>query len=83
MMSYAMVNVYDEILRQGLDAMPILHIHDEMGVYSHVNCVEQVDKIMDYYMTTWMEETLNFAVPLTVDTAIVRLWSQKHEKKKK
>lgn len=78
MASLALIQIQREIMKNGLDAAPILHIHDELVVYSHVSCVEQVSKLMDYCMTDWLRQVTQFKVPLTVDTEIVQRWSDKH-----
>lgn len=78
MLSLALVWVGEEIENCGYDAAPILHIHDEMVVFSHVDCAEQVLKIMKYNMCDRMKTLTNFSVPLTVDTAVVSRWSDKH-----
>ena len=79
MASLALVQIQREIQRAELKAAPILHIHDELVVYSHVSCVEQVSKLMDWCMTDWLREVTNFKVPLSVDTEIVARWSSKHD----
>lgn len=78
MASLALIQIQREIMKNGLDAAPILHIHDELVVYSNVSCVEQVSKLMDYCMTDWLRQVTQFKVPLTVDTEIVQRWSDKH-----
>lgn len=77
MASLSLVWIGQELKKAELDAHPILHIHDELGVYTHVDHVDAVCKIMDECMTTRLVEFTNFAVPLEVDTAIVRRWSEK------
>jgi DNA polymerase I-like protein with 3'-5' exonuclease and polymerase domains len=81
MASLALIQIQREIQRNGLKAAPILHIHDELVVYSHTSCVEQVSNLMDYSMTTWLAQVTQFRVPLTVDTEIVQRWSSKHDHK--
>jgi DNA polymerase I-like protein with 3'-5' exonuclease and polymerase domains len=81
MASLALIHIQREIQRNGLKAAPILHIHDELVVYSHTSCVEQVSNLMDYSMTTWLAQVTQFRVPLTVDTEIVQRWSSKHDHK--
>jgi len=79
MLSLALTQVGEEIDSCNYNAAPVLHIHDEMVVYCHVNDIEPVNKIMDFYMTENMEKFIQFKVPLTVDTAIVQRWSSKHD----
>jgi DNA polymerase I-like protein with 3'-5' exonuclease and polymerase domains len=78
MASLALTWIYQEIRRYGLKASPMLHIHDELVIYSHVECVEQVSRIMDDCMTTRLRAATSFRVPLTVDTEVVQRWSAKH-----
>lgn len=79
MCSLCMVWSGDEFRRQGLRATPILHLHDEICVYAHVEDVEKVERIMEYYMTDYLHKFTNFSVPLTTDTEIVHRWSDKHK----
>jgi DNA polymerase I-like protein with 3'-5' exonuclease and polymerase domains len=80
MTSLAMVWIGRELRKLKLDASCLMHGHDEIATFSHISCVEQVDKIMNYYMVDYMREFTNFSIPLKVDTAIVHRWSEKHEK---
>lgn len=79
MCSLCMVWSGEEFRRQRLRATPILHLHDEICVYAHVGDVEQVERIMEYYMTDYLGKFTNFSVPLTTDTEIVHRWSDKHK----
>ncbi len=79
MASICMVWIGQELRNQGLDASVILHLHDELGIYCHHSCVEQVCKIMDYFMTDYLVKFTNFSVPIPVDTAICQRWSDKHD----
>ena len=80
MVNLALIWVDKELIRYRLDASPILHTHDEICVYSHVSCVEQVCKIMKDCMTARLQEYTNFSVPLVADYEVARRWSGKHEK---
>ena len=82
MASKALIWVTEEIMKEGVDACPILYIHDEIGVYVRANQVDQVCRIMDDCMVRRLEEFTQFSVPLSVDTEIVQRWSDKHKKKK-
>jgi len=81
MASLSLVWISREIIKHGLKAAPILHIHDELVVHSHVECVEQVSRLMDDCMTTRLREVTQFRVPLTVDTEIVQRWSDRYRHK--
>jgi len=78
MASLSLVWINQEIHRHELPAAPILHIHDELVVYAHTSCIDQVCAIMDDAMTVRLREMTQFRVPLLVDTEIVQRWSDKH-----
>ena len=78
MVSLALANIDRELEVNGIDAHPVLYIHDEIGIYTHKSEVERVCKIMDYYMTDFLVEYTGFRVPLEVDTEIVQCWGDKH-----
>jgi DNA polymerase I-like protein with 3'-5' exonuclease and polymerase domains len=78
--SLALIWITQEFLNRGLDAVPVNHGHDELGVLSHVSCIDEVCKIMDDCMVTRMQDYIKFSVPLEVDTAIAYRWSDKHDK---
>jgi len=80
MASLALVWINEELQRHKLPASPILHIHDELVVHSHVSCIDQVCAIMDDCMMRRLKEFTHFSVPLLVDTEIVQRWSDKHLK---
>jgi len=81
MASLSLVWISREIIKHGLKAAPILHIHDELVVHSHVECVEQVSRLMDDCMTTRLREVTQFRVPLTVDTEVCQRWSDRYRHK--
>jgi DNA polymerase I-like protein with 3'-5' exonuclease and polymerase domains len=80
MVNLALILIAEELRNQRLDAAVVMNIHDELCVYSHTSCVDQVDRIMDYYMCDYMQILTQFRVPITVDTSIVHRWSDKHLK---
>jgi len=80
MASMALCTISQQLQQYDLPAAPILHIHDELVVYSHVSCVDQVCAIMDEAMTSDLVRRTDFLVPLKVDTEIVQRWSDKHSK---
>ncbi len=77
MVSLCAVWIGDELERQHLDAQPVLHIHDEIGVISHVRDVESTIKIMHYYMTDYLRQFTAFSVPLVADAEVCQRWSDK------
>ncbi len=78
MINLAWIYIGNELRNQRLDASVVLNVHDELNVYSHISCIEQASKIMDYYMCENMERITQFSVPLVVDTEIVHRWSDKY-----
>ena len=80
MVNLALIWIDNELITAGLDAAPMLHTHDEICIYSHVSCVEQVCRIMKDCMTTRLQEFTGFSVPLVADTVVVSRISEKHEK---
>ena len=77
MASLALIWITEDLIRERVDAQPILYIHDEIGTYTSVSDVEKVVKIMEYNMTKKLHDYLKFSVPLLVDKAIVKRWSDK------
>jgi len=77
MVSLCATWIGDELERQGLDSRPVLHIHDEIGCYTHVSCVDQTLAIMKYFMTDYLRQYTQFSVPLLVDTKVSRRWGEK------
>ena len=77
MVSLCATWIGDELERQKLDSRPILHIHDELGCYSHVSCVDQTIAIMKYFMEDYLRQFTQFSVPLIVDTKVCRRWGEK------
>lgn len=77
MCSFCIVWCAEEFMRQNLDAIILLHLHDEIMVYCRNDHVEQVGKIMDYYMTDYLPKFINFSIPVTVDTEVIYRWSEK------
>ncbi len=78
MVSSSLIQISHELQREKMDAYPVLHIHDELAVISHASCIEKTCKIMKFYMTEWLEKFSNSKVPLDVDVAVVKRWSDKH-----
>jgi len=77
MVSLCAIWIGDELTKQKLDAKPILHIHDELGIYTHVNDIEPTIRIMDYYMTDYLRQFTDFSVPLLADAKVCQRWSDK------
>ena len=77
--SLCLVLINNELRRRKLDAMLVMHTHDELQAYAHVSCVEEVSAIMKYYMTDYMASFLKFSVPLKVDAVVAHRWSEKYD----
>jgi len=79
MTSLSLIGIYNDFRRYEVAACPILHIHDELVVYSHKSAVEQVKKIMYDNMVTKMKARTNFSIPILIDTEVVQRWSDKYK----
>lgn len=70
----AMVNVYDRLKREGLQAKLILQVHDELIV----ECPEaEAEQVKDLLLEE-MENAASLAVPLTVDVHCGHSWAEAH-----
>lgn len=76
--SKALALIGDEYRRQRLDAVPVMHIHDEICVFVHVSQVEIAKRIMEFYMSDYMVKYANLCVPMPVDGEVCRRWGSKH-----
>lgn len=76
----ALTAIENEFRNERMDAHVVHHVHDELISIVHVSQIEKANKIMDYYMTDYLQELTNFSVPFEVDTEIVSRWSDKYEK---
>jgi len=79
MMSLAWTWVGQELRRQELDAYVVLNVHDELVVYSHVDCIDAACKIMESCMCERMHKFIQFSVPLVADVEITHRWSEKYD----
>lgn len=66
----AMINVYNTLKAENLDARLILQIHDELIVEAHKDCAERAAEIL----REQMEHVASLSVPLTVDLNIGSSW---------
>ena len=69
-----MVNVYNRLKSEGLQAKLLLQVHDELIVECPENEAEKVREILE----SEMENTVKLAVPLTVDAHIGHSWAEAH-----
>lgn len=70
----AMVNVYDRLKNENLNAKLILQVHDELLIESDKSCAEVVAKIVQEEM----ENVMQLDVPLTVEVNIGGSWFDAH-----
>lgn len=70
----AMVNVYNRLKEEKLNAKLILQVHDELLIESDKSCAETVAKIVKEEM----ENVMKLDVPLTVEVNIGGSWFDAH-----
>lgn len=73
-MKLAMIECYQEIKRQGLEAKVILQIHDEILIEAPRSEVQVVKEILEQKMSS----VVNLKVPLTVEVGIGDNWLEAH-----
>ncbi len=66
----AMINTYNRLEREGLDAKLILQVHDELLIESHKDCAEKVLPLL----VEEMENVIKLSVPLLVEAHIGENW---------
>ncbi|MEG2815363.1 MAG: DNA polymerase I [Oscillospiraceae bacterium] len=66
----AMVNVHRRLEKEGLNAMLILQIHDELIV----ECPESEAALVKSILTEEMERAVTYSVPLTAEAKIGKSW---------
>ena len=66
----AMVKVYNELEKSGIDARMILQVHDELLIESHRDCADRAYEIL----VECMEKSVELLVPLDVDAHIGKTW---------
>jgi DNA polymerase-1 len=70
----AMVNVYERLQRENLNARLILQVHDELLVESEKSCADTVAKIVQEEM----EHVMDLEVPLTAEVKLGGSWFDAH-----
>lgn len=70
----AMINVYNRLKKENLNAKLILQVHDELLIESDKSCAETVAKIVKEEM----ENVMKLSVPLTVEVNIGGSWFDAH-----
>ncbi|MBO7311169.1 MAG: DNA polymerase I, partial [Clostridia bacterium] len=66
----AMIRVWEKLKKSGYDARLILQVHDELIIEAHVDCADEVKKIL----IECMENAVNFSVPLSVEASMGSTW---------
>lgn len=69
-MKLAMLNVSRRLIKEGLDAVPVMQVHDELIIEANDACKERVAEIL----REEMENTVKLSVPLTVDVTMGKNW---------
>ena len=71
-MKIAMLNVDRRLKAEGLDARLVMQVHDELIIEAHKDCAELASDLL----RAEMENAVLLPVPLTVDVAICKRWSE-------
>ena len=66
----AMINVYNRLVKEGLEARLIMQVHDELIVEAPESEAERVKEIMTYEM----ENVAKLTVPLTAESHSGKNW---------
>ena len=69
-MKIAMINVYDKLESEGLDAKIVLQVHDELIIECNKDIAEKVKGILQYEM----ENAVTLKIPLKVDISEAKNW---------
>ena len=69
-MKLAMLNVAKRLRKEGLDAVPVMQVHDELIIEAQDACRERAAEIL----REEMENTVKLSVPLTVDVTMGKNW---------
>ena len=69
-MKIAMINVYNQLEKRGLESKIILQVHDEMMIEAPIKEAEQVKEIIKQEM----ENAINLKVPLIADVSEAENW---------
>ena len=69
-MKIAMINVYNKLEEEKLDAKIVLQVHDELIIECNKNIVEKVKGILQYEM----ENAISLKIPLKVEISEAENW---------
>ena len=69
-MKMAMINVYNRLKAEGLDARIVMQVHDELVVETALRDEERVKTLL----REEMEGVAKLSIPLTVDVTSGRTW---------
>jgi len=75
--SLAFIQISQAFIDEKMDASMVNYVHDELIALVKDEEVEKAERIMDYFMCTWLREFTKFEVPLLVDTSVCQRWSDK------
>ena len=70
----AMINIYNRMQREGLQARMILQVHDELNFDVPVSEVDQLARLV----TEEMQRAYTMCVPLTADSGVADNWLEAH-----
>ena len=70
----AMINIFDRIQREGLQARMILQVHDELNFDVPMNEVEQLSRLV----IEEMQRAYTMCVPLIADSGVADNWLEAH-----
>ena len=69
-MKIAMINVYNRLEKENLDAKIVLQVHDELIIECNKNIVEKVKELLQYEM----ENAIKLKIPLKVEISEAENW---------
>ena len=69
-MKIAMINVYNRLTKEKLDAKIVLQVHDEMMIEAAIEEAEKVKEILKYEM----ENAVKLSVPLIAEVSEANNW---------
>ena len=69
-MKIAMINVFNKLQEEKLDAKPVLQIHDELII----ECDEKIKEKVKEILQDCMENAAKLDVPLNVETSEATSW---------
>ena len=74
-MKLAMINVYNALIREGIDAKIVMQVHDELILECHKKDIDRCARLLKCEM----ENSFPLSVPLTVDVSVGENWLEQNE----